>query len=139
MDNEKINEMMGKGYNCSQVVFSYFAKDYGIDEEIAMKLATPFEMGIYESKTCGALSASYMVLALKYGSTDMDDRLLLAKKIKNINEIFKEKMGAIECKNLLGMKILEENNMEIAQEKGLFENVCANSIKTAIEALEELL
>ena len=139
MDNKKIKEMMDKGYNCSQVVFSYFAEDYGIDKNTAMKIATPFEMGIYESKTCGALSASYMVLALKYGSTDMKERLELAEKIKELNNIFKEKMGAIECKDLLGMKILEGNNIEIAEEKGLFQNVCANSIKTAITALEDLL
>lgn len=139
MDNKKIKEMMDKGYNCSQVVFSYFAEDYGIDKKTAMKIATPFEMGIYESKTCGALSASYMVLALKYGSTDMKERLELAEKIKKLNKIFKEKMGAIECKDLLGMKILEGNNIEIAEEKGLFQNVCANSINTAITALEDLL
>lgn len=139
MDNKKIKEMMDKGYNCSQVVFSYFAEDYGIDKKTAMKIATPFEMGVYESKTCGALSASYMVLALKYGSTDMKERLELAEKIKKINKVFKEKMGAIECKDLLGMKILEGNNIEIAEEKGLFQNVCANSIKTVITALEDLL
>ncbi len=34
MDYEKINEMMEKGYNCSQVVFCYFAEDYGIDKKL---------------------------------------------------------------------------------------------------------
>lgn len=86
-----------------------------------------------------ALSAAYMILGLKYGSTDFDDRMKLLKKIKKLNELFYGKMKAKNCKELLSMEILEDDNMKLAEEKGLFESVCTKSIKTTIEILEELL
>ena len=63
----------------------------------------------------------------------------LLKKIKKLNELFYGKMKAKNCKELLSMEILEDDNMKLAEEKGLFESVCTKSIKTTIEILEELL
>lgn len=139
MNQEKINEMMQKGYNCSQVVFCYFADRFGMDRETAMKLSTPFEMGMYESGTCGAINASYMVLGLKYGSTDFNERLDLARKMLQFKKDFEAKMKSTNCKELLGMKVLEGDNMKKAAEEGLLESVCGSSIVTAINILEYLL
>ena len=136
---EKINELSKKGYNCSQVVLCYFAEDFGLDEETALKISCPFEMGMYESGQCGAVTAGYMVLGLKYGSTDFDKRIELAKKTLAFKNEFKEKMVSTNCKELLGMKVMEGNNIEKAAEEGLLESVCGKAIQNAIVALEKLL
>lgn len=139
MNQEKITKMMEKGYNCSQVVFCYFADSFGIDEETAMKISTPFEMGMYKSEKCGALTAGYMVLGLRYGSTDFNERLDLARKILELDRQFEAKMKSTNCKELLGMKVLEGDNMKKAAEEGLLESVCGNCIVNTINILEELL
>lgn len=136
---EKIDELSKKGYNCSQVVLCYFAEDFGLDEETALKISCPFEMGMYESGQCGAVTAGYMVLGLKYGSTDFDKRIELAKKILAFKNEFQDKMGAVNCKELLGMKVMEDNNIEKAAEDGLLESVCGKAILTAISTLENII
>ena len=35
-----------QGFNCSQAVFSAFASDLGIQDDIALKLASPFGGGV---------------------------------------------------------------------------------------------
>lgn len=139
LNHEKIDELSKKGYNCSQTVLCYFSEELGLDEETALKISCPFEMGMYESGQCGAVTAGYMVLGLKCGSTDFDRRIELAKKTLAFKNEFKEKMGSTNCKELLGMKVMEGNNMEKAEEEGLLESVCGKAIQTAIIALEKLL
>ena len=139
MNYEKIDELSKKGYNCSQVVLCYFAEDFGLDEDTALKISCPFEMGMYESGQCGAVTAGYMVLGLKYGSTDFDRRIELAKKTLAFKNEFQDTMGSVNCKELLGMKVLEGNNIKKAAEEGLLESVCGNAIQTSIVALEKLL
>ena len=136
---EKIDELSKKGYNCSQTVLCYFSEELGLDEETALKISCPFEMGMYERGQCGALTAGYMVLGLKYGSTDFDRRIELAKKTLAFKNEFKEKMGSTNCNELLGMKVMEDNNIEKAAEEGLLESVCGKAIQTAIISLEKLL
>ncbi len=139
MNYEKIDELSKKGYNCSQTVLCYFSEELGLDEETALKISCPFEMGMYESGQCGALTAGYMVLGLKYGSTDFDKRIELAKKTLAFKKEFENTMNSINCKELLGMKVMEGNNMEKAAEEGLLESVCGKAIQTSIVALEKLL
>ncbi len=136
---EKIDELSKKGYNCSQVVLCYFAEDFGLDEETALKISCPFEMGMYESGQCGAVTAGYMVLGLKYGSTDFNERIELAKKTLAFKNEFKEKMSSTNCKELLGMKVMEGNNIEKAAEEGLLESVCGKAILIAISTLENII
>lgn len=139
MNYEKIDELSRKGYNCSQTVLCYFSEELGLDEETALKISCPFEMGMYESGLCGAMTAGYMVLGLKYGSTDFDRRIELAKKTLAFKNEFQDTMGSVNCKELLGMKVMEDNNIEKAAEEGLLESVCGNAIQTSIVALEKLL
>lgn len=139
MNYEKIDELSKKGYNCSQTVLCYFSEELGLDEETALKISCPFEMGMYESGLCGAMTAGYMVLGLKYGSTDFDKRIELAKKTLAFKNEFQNTMGSVNCKELLGMKVMEDNNIEKASEEGLLESVCGKAIQTSIVALEKLL
>lgn len=139
MNYEKIDELSKKGYNCSQVVLCYFAEDFELDEETALKISCPFEMGMYESGQCGAVTAGYMVLGLKYGSTDFNERIELAKKTLSFKKEFQEKMGSTNCNELLGMKVMEDNNIEKAAEEGLLESVCGKAILTAISIIENII
>lgn len=97
-----------KGYNCSQSVFVAFAKDYGFDEETALKISASFGGGLGRMReVCGCVSAMAIIAGLETGSTTENDA---AGKQKNYevmqhlaNEYKKISGGSIICRELLGL------------------------------------
>jgi len=60
-------EYFENNFNCAQSVFTTFALEEGIPEELALKIATQFGGGCRKGEVCGAVSGALMVLGLKYG------------------------------------------------------------------------
>ena len=57
-----------RGYGCAQSVLASFAGDYGLDEGLALRMATGFGSGMGRlCEVCGALTGAFMVIGLKYG------------------------------------------------------------------------
>ena len=57
-----------KGYNCSQAVLLSFSDLTGLDEKVAMRLASSFGGGMGRMReVCGTVSAMLMVLGILYG------------------------------------------------------------------------
>lgn len=139
MNNNKLENYSKKGYSCSQTVFAYFATDMGLDEKTAIKIATPFEMGMYKSEICGALSGAYMALGLKYGSNDMDDRSRLMDMIKKLDSEFAEKNKNLKCIDLLGLDVNTKEGMEKAIDNNLLVSVCGSCVNSAIEITEKII
>ncbi len=56
-----------EGFSCSQAVFATYAKDMGMDYEMALKVSQAFGGGMGGMKgECGAVTGAYMVIyALK--------------------------------------------------------------------------
>jgi len=105
---EKAKELFKKGYNCSQSVFTAFADIYGIDEEKALKLSTPFGGGFSGKRViCGAVSAMTMIVGLEEGSTTPLDRGKCDSNHNKANilmEQFKAKYGSLLCRHLKGIE-----------------------------------
>ena len=139
MDKKKLEEYAKREYNCSQTVFAYFASDLGLDEQIAIKIATPFERGMFKSQTCGALTAAYMALGLKYGSNNLDQKLRLEEMVHKLDEEFEQRNKNKECINLLGLDINTEEGMKEALENDLLTSVCGACISSSIEITEEIM
>ena len=70
---EKALEIHAASFNCAQSVFLPYAADYGVDEQLALKIATCFGAGAKCGNICGAASGGLMVLGLKYGHIDADN------------------------------------------------------------------
>lgn len=100
-------ELFYQGYNCSQAVFGAYAERYGIEQELAMRLAASFGGGMGRMReVCGALSGALMVVGMETGATEGRDAA--GKKanydmVQKIAGIYKEKNGSIYCKELLGL------------------------------------
>ena len=107
--------------NCSQAVVSVFSDTVGVDEESLIKMASGFAggMGCMEA-TCGSLVGANMILGLKTdgNGTVRKSRELLAK--------FKEKCGAVTCRDLKGV------------ETGKVLCECENCVRNAVLALGEV-
>lgn len=103
--SEKAADNFKKGYNCSQSVFLAFAKEFNLDENMALKLSSSFGGGMGRLReVCGAVTAMFAIAGLKYGYTSFDDDETKAKHyelIQMLAEKFKNKYGTIICRELL--------------------------------------
>lgn len=105
---EKAKKLFKNGYNCSQSVFTAFADLYNIDEEKALKLATPFGGGYAGRRViCGAVSAMAMIAGLEEGSStphDKEGRTENYEKVNHLMDKVKERYGSVLCKHLKGLE-----------------------------------
>ncbi|MBQ2798219.1 MAG: C_GCAxxG_C_C family protein [Ruminiclostridium sp.] len=140
--SEKALTLFAKGFNCSQAVLTVFADDFGIEEELALKLGTQFGGGARNGEMCGAVSGALLVLGLKYGHYEQGNTEQKSKAYSIASEYtrrFKEKNGSIVCRELLGYDLTKPEDSERIKEKNLFGTVCPAMIKSAVEVLEGIL
>lgn len=94
-----------KGYNCAQSVFSVFALEQGLDEDLALKISSAFGGGINGmGRTCGAVTGALMAMGLEGGRTRADDHSTkdqLKIKADHLLEQFKQNFGSLNCHELL--------------------------------------
>ena len=106
MDHGAIAEKyFDSGYSCSQAVMAAFCDVTGMDESLAVRLASPFGGGIGRMReVCGAVSGMYMVLGILYGCevSDGDEaKKQLYKEVQELAAKFKEEAGSIICRDIL--------------------------------------
>ena len=80
---EKAVEYYSNNFNCSQGVFTTYATEMGMDEKMALMLATNFGGGERKGELCGAVAGALMVLGLRcghYDSNDMEKMLVILIK-----------------------------------------------------------
>ena len=135
-------EYYSHNFNCSQGVFTAYAIEQGIDEKLALKLATNFGGGARKGEMCGAVSGALMVLGLLYGHSESDDLDTKAKAYVMAEEYmnrFIKKNGSVVCRELLGYDLSKPEEKAVILEKNLFHTMCPNLICSAVEILDEFL
>jgi len=132
-----------EGFCCSQALLSTYGTQFGLDREIALKVAAAFGGGInYMGETCGAVTGALMVIGLKCGNTKAKDRKAEKKTYKMTREFvdrFKSRNGSIRCKDLLGCDISTPEGRELQKKDKLFKTVCPNYVQDAAEIIEQIL
>ena len=102
-----------EGYNCSQSVFMAYSDIYGIEPEMAAKLATSFGGGMGRLReVCGAVSGMFLILGLQYPFTDTKDKVAKNTNYKAVQRTaneFKLIMGSYICADLLKLKHEPQN------------------------------
>ena len=135
-------ELFGSNFNCSQAVLTAFADEFGLDEELTLKIGTPFGSGARNAEMCGAVSGALMVLGLKYGHCRSEDHEGKARAYAVTDEYtrrFRELRGSIVCRDLLGYGLTDPDDMAHIREKNLFRVTCPEMIRNAVEVLESIL
>lgn len=140
---EKAVELFKQGFNCSQAVLSAYAKDFGLDEKLLLKIATPFGGGMGRlGRTCGAVTGAFMVLGLKYGRATLEDeqaKETTYKMVQEFTEQFEALHGSIECRELLGYDLKDPADVKIIKEKNLLSTICSNLVNDAMLILEKMI
>jgi len=96
------------GYGCCQSVVAAFSDLYGLDEEMAKRIAAGFGGGVGRMRMmCGAVSAIVILVGLDCGQTEGSDREGKSACYKVVQELLaksKEDNGSLICAEILGIK-----------------------------------
>ena len=131
------------GFSCSQSILSTYAKEFGLDKELALKIATGFGGGMGRlGGTCGAVTGAIMVIGLKYGRSKIEDMVSKEKTYGLVREYIDKFMkinGSITCNKLLDCDINTPEGMRHAYDNNLFKTLCPDFVRSSAELLEKLL
>ena len=132
-----------EGFNCSQSVLSTYSKLFGLNHEVALKIAQAFGGGMARmGQTCGAVTGAFMVIGLKHGKVKAEDEEAKEKTYEIVREFvkrFKSLHGSIMCKDLLGYDLDIPEELEEVEEKQICETRCPEFVQNAVEILGKLL
>ena len=118
------------------------AVEHGIDEKLALRIATNFGGGARKGEMCGAVSGALMVLGLLYGHSESDDTQTKARAYAMAEDYmnrFIARNGSAVCRELLGYDLSKPDEREKIMEKNLFRTFCPEMIRNAVSILDELL
>jgi C_GCAxxG_C_C family probable redox protein len=129
------------GCNCSQSVLTVFADRYGLDEALAMRIATGLGGGVGRmGDVCGTLSGAALVLGLEHGPSSREGRNAKESTyvaIRRLQQRFIERHGSNRCRDLLEKDLSNDEEYRQARELGLFRDRCPHYVETAVALLEE--
>ena len=142
--DEQAKQLFLSGQNCAQAVLSAFCKDFGLDEQTALRLSACFGGGLgRQREVCGAVSGMCMALALKYASQDPADqaaKVAFYARIQEVCKRFKEENGSIICRELLALSAGPSNSTTEKRTAAYDQlRVCADRVKSAAAILEKYL
>jgi len=136
---QKALELFDSGFNCAQSVAGAFCEQFGMDEQLMMKIAGGFGGGIRCGEVCGAVSGAVMILGLKYGQYVADDKASKQKCYEITSEFmekYSKRKGTVLCRELLGYDIRDAEAR--AKYPGRQKEVCPKAIEAAVLILEEM-
>ncbi len=136
-----------QGYGCCQSVVCAFADLYGLDEEMAFRIAAGFGGGVGRMRMmCGTVSALVILAGLERGQTRGEDRegkMACYQLVRDLLETFKQRNGSIICAELLqiqGVKA-ETNTAQPDERNAEYYRVrpCARKVESAARVFAEYL
>jgi C_GCAxxG_C_C family probable redox protein len=140
---KEAGDQFEKGYSCAPSVLSAYSQQFGLAEELALKIACGFGGGIgHMGRTCGAVTGGVMVIGLKHGQTDANDeesRQETHKLVKEFIDKFEALHGSVECRELIGYDLSNPAELETARADDAREKRCRGFVHDAARILEDVL
>lgn len=131
------------GLSCSQSILSTYAEQFGLDRQVALKLASGFGGGMGRmAGTCGVVTGALMVLGLQGGSAEPNDskgREAIYERVREFARRFEARSGSTVCRDLIQCDISTPEGLAAAREQQLFATICPKFVQNAAEILEEML
>lgn len=129
--------------NCAQSAFRVFARDLGMDEDLALSVSQGFGGGMgHTGSVCGAVTGAYMALGLANKTSKDNARQNIDKTyalMTEFNRRFEELHGSTNCTQLLGYDLSKPEGMKAAADAKVFITMCPNFVNDAVKIVEALL
>ena len=136
--SDRAVELFKNGNNCSQAVFTAFATDMGLSQEMALSISAGLGGGVGRMReVCGAVSGSAMLVGLKYPGLSKAE---IYEKVRQIIDEFKKTNHSIVCKELLGLSETEKSSKPEERTKEYYQKrPCVKIVEDAALATEKIL
>ena len=132
-----------RGITCSSAVFSAFSEELGLDDKKAKKIGCGFGAGISRTgNICGAVFGAIMVIGLKHGKVKQGDDGATEKTRALTRQFileFTKKNGSVNCTELLGYNLSNQDEYDAAAKQKLFRTKCPEYVRDAADILERIL
>ncbi len=132
-----------QGFNCCQALLSTYGTRFGLNREIALRVCSTFGGGMGRmGETCGGVTGALMVIGLRYGKTEVQDKQekeMTYGLVREFVDRFKSRNGSIVCRELLACDIGTPEGLKIAEDKNLIATLCPKFVQDAAEIMEEIL
>lgn len=131
------------GKNCAQSVIAAYANEFRMETDQALKIAGTFGGGMGRlQQTCGAVTGSYMLIAL-YNAEKLEDEAEIKnsnnRMVQDFNKRFVRINGSDQCADLVKVDLKTDEGQEIFNRDELKDKICSKCINSAIEILESIL
>ncbi len=127
--------LFSQGFMCSQAVLLPYASRFGLDADLAARLASPFGGGIArQGRVCGAVAGAVMVAGLAAGNATAEQKEMkeaMYVKVRALMARFAETHGSTECRQLTGFDMTTPEGYAAATEARVFTEKCPAFVRTA--------
>ncbi len=133
---DRAAELFKSGLGCGQAVSGAFADVVAdkISYENLISLGSPFGGGFAATRgLCGCVTGMGIIFGLLYGAIDKDGKAQATERIAGIVGQFKERYGALECRDLSVRFGTEVTGTDIKRKS------CLDYVEGAAELLEQFL
>ena len=136
-------EMFENGYSCAQSLLASFGLGFGLDREMALKIASPLGGGLSRTDgPCGAATGAILVLGLAHGHTGPEDEEG-QERIRSMTQEYlrryDKRKGSTFCTDILGANLSEAGEPERVKAEGLAAEACPDAVRAAGQILLEML
>ena len=139
--SEKAAEFFLSGYNCAQSVAMAFAKELGMEEKTAAKIASGFGGGFgRQREVCGAVTGMVMVASYLYGydTPDQEQQAACYQMVQSLCKQFEAQNGSIICRDILKNPPSDPTPSPRTAEY-YAQRPCARMVMSATEILENYI
>jgi C_GCAxxG_C_C family probable redox protein len=132
-----------EGYNCAQAVLASFYDELGLDQDLALRIASSFGGGMGRLReVCGALTGLFMAAGIKYGFNDphdLDGKSSHYQLVQHFAQSFKDEYHSILCRDLLKLdEIASDPTPEVRTAAYYQKRPCAEYVRFAASLLERM-
>ena len=117
-----------------------FREESDLPEETALKIACGLGAGMgRKEEVCGAVTGGILVLGMRHGRGDKDDRSAQEQtyaKTRELMDQFSKEHGTVICRKLLnGCELTTEEGQKYFKENEFLNKVCVPCVQSIVEIL----
>lgn len=130
----------GRPYNCCESALLTLAEYLGLDSELIPRMGTAIGAGVGLNRLlCGSISSVALAIGIKYGRTSAEENPKpVWDMIDNYIAAFKDRFGAVNCRQLTGLNVKTEEGMKEYLAR-VHDYECTKRLEFAVEKGIEIL